>query len=383
MKFLPFLLKNVFRNKRRTILTITSIAASLFLVATLMTVLSELKDPPTTPDSALRLITRHGVSLANILPISYRDKIAAVPGVEAVCGTMWFGGEYKDPGNIFPQMAVTPEIFDVLTDIRISEAEKQAYIKDRTGCVAGRALAKRWGWKLGDKIVLKGTIFRMTAELTLRGIYEAADENQLYFHWEYFDESFRLQGARDLHICGMFWIKAKSAEDVPRIAKAVDDLFKNTTYPTKSESEKAFVLGFLSMYGNVQLLITSICSGVIFAIVLVAANTMAMSIRERTREIGILKALGFRKPQVLTLLLSESVFITLGGALIGSWGARLIFSHADMARITNGFIQRFLVRGDTLVICAAIGLGLGILSAGIPAWQAARRPVVDALRRII
>jgi putative ABC transport system permease protein len=381
MKFLPFVLKNVFRNKRRTILTMTSIAASLFLVATLLTVLSELQDPPATPDSALRLITRHGVSLANILPISYKDKIAAVPGVEAVCGTMWFQGEYKDPGNFFPQMAVTPEIFDVLKDMRISQAEKEAFMKDRTGAIAGRALAKRWGWKLGDRIVLKGTIFQMTADLTLRGIYDAPDESQFYFHWAYFDEGFRL--GRNMHFCGMYWIKAKTAEDVPKIAKGVDDLFRNSTYPTKTESEKAFVLGFLSMYGNVQLLITSICSGVIFAIVLVAANTMAMSIRERTREIGILKALGFRRPQVLTLLLSESVAITLGGALVGSLGARLLFSNMNMAGITNGFIQRFLVRGETLVICAAIGLGLGILSAGIPAWQAARRPVVDALRRIV
>jgi len=221
--------------------------------------------------------------------------------------------------------------------------------------------------------VLKGTIFRMTAELTLRGMYDGPTK-----------VSSSSTGTTSTRLtnksCALTpWISAACTgsrprrRDVPRIAKAVDDLFKNSTSPTKTESEKAFVLGFLSMYGNVQLLITSICSGVIFAIVLVAANTMAMSIRERTREIGILKALGFRRPQVLGLLLSESVFITLGGALIGSWAARLLFSYIDMAGITNGFIQRFLVRWETLVICAAIGLGLGILSAGIPAWQAARR----------
>jgi len=380
MKFLPFLLRNVFRNRRRTLLTVTSIAVSLFLVATLLTVLSELNEPPTTPDSALRLISRHKVSLANILPIAHKDKIASIPGVKGVVGSMWFGGVYKDPSNFFAQFALTTDqMFEVYgDDLKLSDVEKEAFLKDRTGCIAGRKLARRFNWKLGEKIFLKGTVFPVDAELTLRGLYEGADESSMFLHWEYFDEAMN-----NASFCGFYVIKATSAEVVPIVAEKVDALFQNTTAPTKTETEKAFVLGFISMMGNVQLLITSICSGVIFAIVLVAANTMAMSIRERTREIGILKALGFRRWHILFLLLSEAIFITLGGSLIGSWGARLLYSNLDLSQMTAGFLQRFYVTPETLTLCAIIGLAVGIVAAGVPAWQASRRPVVDALRRVV
>jgi len=385
MKFLPFLIRNVFRNKRRTLLTVTSIAVSLFLVATLLTVLSELNEPPSTPDSALRLISRHKVSLANILPKAHQDKMRSVPGVKAVCGSMWYGGVYKDPSNFFAQFALTTDDMEEVygDDVKMSQAERQAFLKDRTGCVAGRRLADRFNWKLGEKIFLKGTVFPFDAELTLRGIYEGSDESSLFFHWEYFNEGMTQEFGSPADFCGFYVIKAVSAQAVPAVAERIDALFQNTTAPTKTESEKSFILGFISMLGNVQLLITSICSGVIFAIVLVAANTIAMSIRERTREIGILKALGFRRSQVLFLLLSEAVFITLGGALIGSWTARVLYSGVDFSQMTQGLMQRFYVTPQTLATCALIGLGLGLVSAGVPAWQAARRPVVDALRRVV
>ncbi|MDA2937887.1 FtsX-like permease family protein [Acidobacteria bacterium AH-259-A15] len=381
MKFLRLLLKNVFRNRRRTFLTVTSIAVSLFLVATLRTVLTELQNPPETPESALRLITRHRVSLANILPIAYRDKIAKVEGVQAVIGSMWFGGVYKDPSNFFAQFAVnTDQFFEVNADIIIAEEHKQAFLEDRTGAIAGNNLADRFGWKIGDKIHLKGALFRFDPELTLRGVYEGGSDegNTLFFHWDYFNE-----GMNNAAFTGTYSIKARSAEDVPRIADQVDALFQNSTAPTKTETEKAFLLGFVEMMGNVQFFITSICAVVIFAILLVAANTMAMSIRERVREIGVLKALGFRKLQILSLLLGESICLALGGALIGSWSARILYSGVSMAKVTGGMIQRFHVTPGTLLLCAAIGLLVGILSAGIPAWRASQRSVVDALRRVV
>jgi putative ABC transport system permease protein len=379
MKILRLLFKNVFRNRRRTILTVSSIAVSLFLVATLLTLLNELNNPPETPESALRLITRHKVSLATLMPLSYQAQISRVEGVEAVTANMWFGGIYKDPANFFPQMGVNPEtVFDVAEDLQISEGDKRAFLTDRTGAVAGAKLAKRFGWNRGDKIHLQGTFLPVDLELTLQGIYEAPDESALYFSWDYLNESLG-----NFDQVGTYWIKAASADQVPAVAERIDALFQNTTAPTKTESEKAFVLSFISMMGNVQLLITSICSAVIFAIVLVAANTMAMSIRERTREIGIFKALGFRRSQLMSLLLAESVLIALGGALIGSWGARLVFSQLDMASLTGGFMQRFEVNPSTLVISAAVGILVGLVSAGVPAWQAARRPVVEALRSVV
>jgi putative ABC transport system permease protein len=181
---------------------------------------------------------------------------------------------------------------------------------------------------------------------------------------------------------GTYSIRVHSADQVPAVAAQVDELFRNSTAPTKTETEKAFVLGFLAMMGNVRLLITAIASVVIFTIVLVASNTMAMSIRERVREIGILKALGFRQPHILAFLVGESAVLALAGALIGSLGAKLLFMRFKLASLTMGFVQRFNVTLGTVALCIAIGLFVGIVAAGAPAWQAARRRVVDALRGV-
>ena len=388
MKYLGLLFNNVFRNRRRTFLTITSIAVSLFLVSTLMTMLYELENPPTTPQSALRLIARHRVSLANILPASYRLKIARVEGVDAVVGAMWFGGIYKDPKNFFAQFAIdTDQFFRVYADVVLPEEQKEAFVNDRTGALAGANLARQYGWKVGDRITLKGALFDMDPELTIRGIYTGGsdDASTFYFHWDYFNEGMKhLYGTNSeaVNFTGFYVIQAKSAELVPSVAEKVDALFRNTAAPTKTESEKAFVLGFLAMMGNIRMLVTSICSVMMFTIVLVAANTMAMSIRERVREIGIMKALGFRRPHILSLLLGESVFLALAGALIGSAGAKLAFAKARLAALTGGMFQQLNVRLGTIAICALIGITVGVVSAGLPAWQAARRRVVEALRDV-
>jgi putative ABC transport system permease protein len=387
MKFLRLLLNNILRNKRRTFLTLSSIAVSLFLITTLLTVLHEMENPPSTPESALRLLTRHRVSLANILPMSYRGKIARVEGVEAVIGSMWFGGVYKDPKNFFAQFAVdNDQFFQVYADIKLPADHKQAFVQDRLGAIAGENLAQRFGWKVGDKIPIQGALFDFPLDLTLHGIYSGGgdDGSTLYFHWEYFNEGMKrlFGGGEGVNFTGFYTIRAVSADQVPVIAEKIDALFLNTSAPTKTESEKAFVLGFISMMGNIRLLVTSICSVVIFTIVLVAANTMAMSIRERVREIGILKALGFRKGQVLSLLLGESVLLAVAGALLGSLGAKFLFSGARLAAATGGMITRINVTPATLALCASIGLFVGIVSAGIPAWQASTRRVVDALRDV-
>ena len=380
MKFLQFMFRNLMRNRRRTFLTVTSIAVSLFLVALLRTVLTELESPPSTPESALRLVTRHRVSLANTLPVAYRGRIAKVEGVDAVIGLMWFGGVYKDPKNFFPQFAAdTDGFFTLNLDMQLPEAEKQAYLADRTGALVGDNLAERFGWKQGEKIHLTGALFEFDPELTIRGIYSGGsdDGSSLYFHWEYFNE-----GMGNAGFTGTFSIRLRSPEEAAAVSQRIDDQFRNSTAPSKTETEKAFVLGFISMLGNVRLLISAITSVVIFTIVLVAANTMAMSIRERVREIGILKALGFRRSHILVFLVGESTLLALGGALLGSIGARLVFSRIKMSQLTAGFVQRFHVTTGTLVLCAAIGLFVGVVAAGVPAWRAARRSVVEALRGV-
>jgi putative ABC transport system permease protein len=385
MKYLQFLLKNLLRNRRRTILTVTSIAISLFLVTTLRTVLTELGGPPETPESALRLITRHRVSLANPLPIAYRAQIAKLDGIQAVVGTTWFGGVYKDPKNFFPQFAVdTDQFFAVNTDMQIPENQRLAFLADRTGAIAGDNLAERFGWRIGDAIRLTGALYEFDPELTLQGIYSAGSDegSSLFFHWEYFNEGIKKTSFLGGDFTGTFSIRVRSADETAAVAEKVDNLFRNSTAPTKTESEKAFVLGFITMLGNIQLLITAISSVVIFTIVLVAANTMAMSIRERVREIGIMKALGFRRFPILCLLVGESVMIGVGGALIGSLGAKIVFARFKMSSLTAGFVQQFRVTPGTVALCAAIGLLVGIVAAGVPAWQAAQRRVVDALREV-
>ena len=380
MKYFALLYKNVWRNHRRTLLTVTSIAVSLFLVATLLTLLNELQNPIETPDSALRLITRHKVSLFNSLPIAYRQKIAKVEGVQAVMGSMWFGGVYKDPSNFFAQFSAdTDQFFEVNADMIIPEDQKQAFLKDRTGCIVGKSLAKRFDWKLGDRIHLKGALFQFDPELTVRGIYEGGSDlgTTLFFHWEYFNE-----GLNNAGFTGTYTIRARSADEVPKIAERVDALFQNAPVPTKTETERAFILGFASMLGNVQFLITSICSAIIFAIVLVAANTMAMSIRERVREIGVMKALGFHSNRILALLLAESMLLALAGTLLGSLGARTIYSRLDLATLTSGFLLRLDVNPKILLLCFGIGCVVGLLAAGVPAWRASRFPAVEALRRV-
>jgi putative ABC transport system permease protein len=385
MKFLRLLLTNVFRNKRRSVLTVTSIAVSLFLVATLLTVLSELEDPPQTPASALRLICRHRVSMTNFLPKAHRLKISKVEGVEAVVGSVWFGGVYKDPKNFFAQFAVDVDrFFDIYRDLILPTEHREAFLRDRTGAIAGEKLAAKFGWKPGDRITLRGERFEFDPELTIRGIYSGGgdDGSILYFHWDYFNEGVKGSVGPWADSAGFYIIRARSAEAVPQIAAAVDDGFRDTSAPTKTESEQAFVLGHVAMIGNVRLLVAGISSVVIFTIVLVAANTMAMSIREREHEIGILKALGFRRSQVLALLLGESVALSMSGALIGSLGARFVYANLKMARITIGMIQRFVVTSETLGICAVTGLLVGLVAAGLPAWRAASRPVVDTLREV-
>ena len=299
MKYLRLLARNLFRNKLRTLLTTSSIGASIFLVSTLMTVLDELTSPPETPDSALRLVVRHKISLFNTLPTSYREKIAAVDGVEAVIGSMWFGGLFNHNGTevgLAQFASDTDDFFRVYPDIIVPDEQKQAFLQDRSGALVGRTVADRFGWQVGQTIHTGSNLFPTELELTIRAIYEAGGDEggSIYFHWDYFNELMNDNG-----VTGTFSIRASSPEMLSGIAEEVDGLFKNSMAPTKTETEKAFIMGFVSMLGNVQFLISSICLAVIFAVSLVAANTMAMSIRERVGRSGFSRPLVSGRPKFL------------------------------------------------------------------------------------
>jgi putative ABC transport system permease protein len=378
MRFVPFILRNAFRNKRRTLLTILSIGMSLFLITTLKTVLDELESPPSTPESAKRVVTRHQTGLGSTMPIAHRERIRQVPGVEEVIASQWFGGTYKDPSNFFPQFAVDSDKFSVVyPEIHTQSPEQlDTFIKLRTASLVGVDLAKRFNWSVGDKITLQGNIFPGDAELTITGMVSGGGSaGNLYFHWDYFNELF------PQNISGAFIVKAKDAADIPAIMENLDLVFSNTTAPTKTETESAFILGFASMWGNVRLLMASIATVVIFTVILVAANTMAMSIRERTAEIAILKTIGFKPGQVFGMLIAESVLIALTGGLWGALGARGLYSLVNLNSFSQGFIQTMNVRWSTVVLSAGIAIVVAMLSTLVPAYSASRLPIAEAVRR--
>lgn len=369
--------KNISRNRRRTILTVLSIGLSLFLLSTLMTVLTELERESPDGDQHLRMVVRRASSLGDPLPESYLEKLKRVPGVRLVHTLSWFGGIYVDERNFFANFGCDPEtLFPMFNENRIPPEQLAAFKKERTAAVAGRKLAERFKWRLGDKVTLQGTIYPVDLEFTLRGIYTGLDETAFFFHHAYLDEALGRPGK-----VGTFWLKAASAAEVPAIAERVDAMFKNSDAETKTETERAFQLGFVAMLGNIKTLITSISSVVVFTILLVTANTMAMSIRERAREIAILKTLGFTGHQLLGLLMAESAGIALAGGLMGTVGARIFYSVVDVWKHTQGFFPIFVVEPETIALGLLLAVLIGVTSAALPAYRVSRQTIAHALRR--
>src|SRR6266851_9600172 len=379
MTLTRFVSKSAFRNKRRSILTVLSITFSLLLLTVMMTVWHRFYLDKGDAQSAQRLITRHRVSLTQSLPIYYREKMRTVPGVVAVAPTQWFGGLYKDekPENFFAQFATDPaEIFTVMTDFKIPEDQLAAWQHDQAGCVVDSELAKKFGWKIGDRIILKGTIFPVNLELTIRGIFVAPQPSiTVYFNQKYVEEAVSFAKGRS----GTFNILADSPEDVPKVAAGVDAMFRNSPEPTKTESEKAFQLSFINSIGNVKAFILSICLAVVFATLLVSANTMAMSIRERTREVAVLKTLGFTRQSILGLYIGEAVLVALIGGIAGSLVALLLGLGAAKA---GGFAGALRVDLSTMWVAWAAAALMGFLSALVPAYHASRLGIVEGLRHI-
>ena len=382
MTLTRFVTKSAFRNKRRSILTALSITFSLILLTLMMTIWRGFYIDKGSAESAQRLITRHRVSLTEFLPIYYREKIRAIPGVVAIAPTQWFGGLYKDDKseNFFAQFATDPdEIFKVMTDFKIPDEQLAAWQHDQAGAVVDSELAKKFGWKVGDRITLKGTIFPMNLELTIRGIFTAPRPTiTLYFNRKYVEEAVPFFKGKT----GTFNILAATAEDVPKVASTADAMFHNSPEPTKTESEKAFQLGFINSLGNVKAFILSICFAVVFATLLVSANTMAMSIRERTREVAVLKTLGFTQQKILGLYVGESVTLTLMGGVVGCLLAMGMVEAVKHIPGMGFFFLGMKVTGGTFLLAVAVAGMVGLLSALIPAYHAARVSIVEGLRYI-
>jgi len=373
-----FAARNAFRNPRRTVVTMLSISMSLFLISTLKTLLDKLESPSPMPNSGRRAVIRNATSLGVTIPISYRDRIRRVDGIEAVAAAQWFGGVYKDPANVFGQYAVDADhLFDIYPETRAdSEEQKNAFIRNRTAALAGTLLRARFGWKVGDRITLKGSALPVDVETTIVGFVSGGgNDGNFYFHWDYLNELFPGDATQT------FFIMAKNADDLPAISETIDTMFANTSTPTKTEAESSFIVELMSMWGNVRLLILTISTVALVTMILVASNTMAMSIGQRMAETAVLRTLGFTPAWVVGMMIAESSVICLGGGLLGSLGARYLFAGIDFKTLSSGVVQSFDVSWPTVVLSASISLAVAIVSTLIPACNASRLSIAVALRR--
>jgi putative ABC transport system permease protein len=377
-----FIVRNTFRNKRRSLLTLISISFSLLLLTLMISIWRSFYVDQVAPEAARRLIIRDRVSLAFFLPAYYRDKIRSIPGVVAVAPITWFGGRYIDdrPEHFFAQLATDPdEYLKVASDKIVPPDQLKAWQQDRAGALVDVTLANKYGWKIGDRITLQGTIFEVNPELTIRAIYHRdPPQNALYFNAKYLEEAvpwFKGQA-------GWYSTQIGSSGDVARVSGEIDDMFRNSPLQTKTESEKAFQLGFVASLGNVKAFILGICGAVVFTIMLVSANTMAMSVRSRTREVAVLKTIGFTRQRVLSIFVSESVALAVAGGVLGILVAIPVIWWLTRSFIALGVPLAMKVNWQTAGLSLLVALTLGLVSGYLPAFNASRMNIVEGLRHI-
>jgi putative ABC transport system permease protein len=379
MKFLHLVLANLGRHKRRTFLTIASVALALFLFASLQTVVTTLQRASQF-GSARRLVMTNASGFILPLPLSYANRISAAQGISNVTWANWFGGKYGDNKTFFAQFAVDPESYlEMYPEMVIPEDQKQAFLRERSAALIGVRLLDKFGWRVGQNITLQGTIFPGDWTFTIRGVYTPSDpvlnDDMMLFHHEYFEERIGRPG-----IAGWYVIEIDDANNAAGAAKTLDDQFRNSSAPTKTGTEQAFNASFATMWGNVSLLMGTIGLAVVFAILLVTANAMMMSARERTGEVAVLKTIGFSDGTLFRLVMIEAGVIALTGALLGLGGAKLLYKLSNFN--AGGFLPGFDVTPRTLLVGTAIAVLLMLASGLVPALQAARMPVVQALRRV-
>jgi putative ABC transport system permease protein len=380
MRFLHLIRGNLFRNKIRSFLTVCLMAAIFFFVTTLLSILSAF-DNASDSSGVDRLAVQSAISLTTMLPYSHEEKVRQIPGVAETAKLQWIGAYYKDTRNFFANFAVDAgKMKAVWTDYVIDPAQFEAFKADRQGCLVGPELLKRFDWRVGQKIVLKGTIFPFDPELTIRGVYyHPVNTSALYFHMEYLREA----GLQGRGLTGNIWVRVSDTRKMAAISQQIDETFKNSEYPTETFTEKEFQKNFISMMGNIKLLFTSVSLCAIFMVILLAAITMSMSARERVTEIAVLKAIGYRPSLVLGLMLIEFVLLTLLGGLVGTFAAKGFFQVVDMAKVTQGFLAGFRVYWKTVALCAGASAIVGIVAGGYPAYRAATLSVVDGLRKVV
>jgi len=383
MKYLYLIFSSLKRKKMRTGLTILSIMVA-FVLFGYLTAIRQAFDAGVEVAGADRLIVRHKVSLIRLLPQTHEAKIEQIEGVDNAIHSTWFGGIYQEPKNFFAQIPIVPEeMFDMFPEYIISDDQKAAWLATRSGVVVGRGLAERFGWKLGDRIPINATIWTKkdggrTWEFDIVGIYDGAekgtDTSQFFIRYDFFDET-RQNGAG---MVGWYTVRVSDPDEAAEVAAAIDAEFANSAYETKTEPEGAFIQGFANQIGNIGFIIMSIMSAVFFTILLVAGNTMAYTVRERTNELAVLKAIGFTNRGVLSLILGESLVLTLVGGAIGLGIAWLLVSMGDP---TNGSFPVFYLPTRDLFLGLLLIVAMALIAGFLPALQAQKLQIADALRR--
>lgn len=382
MKFASLIFANLFRKKIRLALTIGSFAVALFLFA-FLGVVRDAFGRGADVAGADRLVIINRTSIINTIPLSYRDKMLRIPGVKVITHNNWFGGVYRDEKNFFPQFVIDPENQrQVFPEFGVPDDQWNAFLKDREGAIVGDRTMKRFNWKIGDRVPIKTTIWGGGSwEFNIDGVYHGAkpqdDETQFWLQWDYFQERIpeRLKGQ-----VGWYVLRVNDPDQSPRIAKAIDEEFANSPYETKTETESAFAAGWVKQFGNIQFLIVTIGMVVFFTLLLVTGNTMAISVRERTSELAVLKAIGFSDRSVLLFVLGESLVIALIGGVLGLLLA--IASIPALANAMSGMLPALILSPGLIALGLSTALIVGVASGIIPGIGAMRMRVVNALRRV-
>jgi len=382
MKYLHLIWAALFRSRTRTLLTLLSVVAAFLLFGMLDAVRVAFNSSANVAGYD-RLVVASRLSITQMLPVRLESQIERVPGVKKAVRMAWFGGIYRDQRNFFPNMSTGPGFFELYPEYEISPAHLRAFESTRNGAVVGEALARRYGWKVGDTIPLQATIFPTRGsndwQFKLVGLYRVKDtkrrgeENALYFRWDYFNESNDFVKDR----VGWWMVKLADPDQADRVARAIDKLSENSDHETKTQTEQAFNQAFVKQFADIGMIVTSIMAAVFFTLVLLTGNTMAQAVRERIPELAVLKTIGFSNHSVLWLVLAESTLLIVIGGAIGLGIASVLI--AGVAASTNGMIQLDTVPPETWALGVALMLGIGVVVGLLPALRAMRLNIVDAL----
>lgn len=388
VKFTGYMLRNVRRNVLRSLLTIGSITISLFLMMFLMSFLAVMSDQATAVRESNRVLAMSSQGFAQPVPIALVNQARTIDGVEAVSPLSWYGGNYQEEVMPFAQFGIDAEtIFQIYHEFTVPPDQLKAFQQDRTACAIGSKLAEDRKLKVGDPLPLKGTIYPFDLNLTIAAIYDGppeSDRRSCWFHWDLLEEGLKRDfEGRGAGNAGAIVMKCATAADVPRVIKVFDDETKNSDTPTRTQTEEAFVKMFLEMYGDIRGLIRNIGIAVVFSLICVAGNAMAMSLRERTTEVAVLRAIGFNRPLVMSLVIAEAVLVAGLGGLLGAVGTKLLFDSFDVSRITAQFAPVFYVPWPIALFGLGMALLVGFISGLVPAARAAGLSVVDGLRKVV